>query len=94
MSKPFDDVDVKLEGAGMKLVFDTERVSSPNQWTHFSVKLDGSAGWKKDKLDGPAATDDEVKAVLADLTKLEIRGEFNTGQDTGSLDNPKLGSVE
>jgi hypothetical protein len=61
------------------------------QWTSYSVPLSAS-GWKRDSLTGAAATADDFTKVLGDLTALWIRGEFNTGPDTGFLDNVRWGA--
>lgn len=91
IDNPFDDIDVVLEGGGKRLAFDTSPAPGTD-WTTFKVPLTASAGWKVGTLSGAAATDDELKAVLGNLTLLRIRGEFNTGPDTGSLDNVKFGA--
>lgn len=91
IDNPFDDIDVVLEGGGLVLAFDTKPAPG-TEWTTYKVPLSGGGGWKKKTLDGPAPTDDEFKAVLANVTLLRIRGEFNTGPDTGSLDNVKFGA--
>lgn len=91
ITNPFDDVDVLLEGGGKRLVFDTSPAPGTD-WTTFKVPLSETAGWKKDTLAGDAATAAELQAVLANLTLFRIRGEFNTGPDTGSLDNVRFGA--
>lgn len=91
ITNPFDDVDVVLEGGGKRLVFDTSPAPG-TEWTTFTVPLSETAGWKKDTLTGAAPTADELRAVLASLTLFRIRGEFNTGPDTGALDNVKFGA--
>ena len=91
ITDPFDDTDVVLEGGGKRLVFDTSPAPGTD-WTAYKVPLSESSGWEKDSLTGAAPTADELKAVLANLTLFRIRGEFNTGPDTGSLDNVKFGA--
>jgi len=39
-------------------------------------------------------TNAEFQSVLSDLTLFLIRGEFNTGADTGSLDNVRFGATQ
>jgi len=52
------------------------------------------AGWKSGPFSTVApdeVTADDFKKVLANMPGLFIRGEFNTGSDTGSLDNVRFG---
>lgn len=88
-TNPFPDIDVKLIGGGVTLVFDTPN-NPTEQWTSYTVPLT-AAGWKVGKLSGAAATDADMTTVLKDTTALWIRGEFNEGPDTGSLDNVQWG---
>lgn len=81
----FDFLDVILAGKEIKLFFDA--ADNPGtDWTHYSIPLDESAGWK---IEGGsrAATHTEMRTVLSSLTALQIRGEYITGADTGGLDN-------
>ncbi len=84
----FDDDDVVLEGGGRTLVFDTAR-NPFTDWTSYSVKLDETAGWTR--VTGQPATQAEMRMVLAALEGLYIRGEYQSGSATGSLDNVFLG---
>lgn len=88
-TNPFPDIDVKLIGGGVTLVFDTPN-NPTEQWTSYTVPLT-AAGWKVGKLSGAAATEADMTTVLKDTTALWIRGEFNEGPDTGSLDNVQWG---
>ncbi len=90
-TRPFDDVDVKLEGGGVTLVYDTPNNPVGGTWTSYVVPLKAS-GWKVKSLTGAAATDADLNTVLANTTALWIRGEFNTGPDTGYLDNVRWGA--
>lgn len=90
-TNPFDDIDVKLVGGGVTLVFDTPNDPVGDKWTSYVVPLT-AAGWKVDKRSGAAATDADMAKVLGSTTALWIRGEFNEGPDTGSLDNVRWGA--
>lgn len=58
------------------------------EWTNYSVKITAGNGWLKGKYNsGVNATEEEIKAVLSNLTEFSIRGEFETGPDDGALDN-------
>ena len=89
ITNPFDYVDVILEGDGLTVVYDTSPAPGTS-WTTFSVPL-SEAGWKMDALSGAAASAADFKRVLVHMTNFQIRGEFNTGPDTGSLDNVRFG---
>ncbi|MBK9121273.1 MAG: hypothetical protein IPM18_16950 [Phycisphaerales bacterium] len=63
-------------------------------WTAYSIPLDTSAGWlvTSNWLSSTIATETEIRAVLAALSNISIRGEFGKGADTGGLDNVILGA--
>ena len=102
IDSPFGNYDVVIGGGGVNLAYNT----SPDpgtDWTTYTVPL-SAAGWKvigddldPDEVDDadfaalPDATDADFAAVLGDVTTLRIRGEFNDGPDTGSLDNVRWG---
>jgi hypothetical protein len=104
ISSPFDSFDVALTGAGMTLGFDATPQPAIDKWTSYAVQLDEVAGWRittevsegafADFANLPAPTRDQMKSVLADLTRLLIRGEFQNGADTGYLDNVRFGAAE
>jgi len=80
--------DVVLEGSGLRLVFYTP--SDPyGGWTHYCVPLHDSAGWLVE-ASGEKATEAELRAVLAELGQLMVRGEYRGSGATGSLDNVLL----
>jgi hypothetical protein len=91
----FDQEDVVLVGGGLTLVYDTGFSPTPTSsvsWNSFSVGLT-EAGWRRDSLTGPAATQADMQAVLGSLSALYIRGEFLFGlDDVGRLDNVVLSS--
>jgi hypothetical protein len=83
ITSQFDNVDVYLRGAGMDLTFDT--AGNPGtDWTGYSLLLTEAGGWD---LGGLAPTQTEFQQVLADVTDLQIRGEYVSGADVGDLDN-------
>lgn len=73
----FDDADITLIGAGVTLLYDFP--NNPVGITFYSADLEASAGWRVGTLDGPLATEAQIRAVLADLTDFTIRGEFVSG---------------
>ncbi|HEX5151343.1 MAG TPA: laminin B domain-containing protein [Parafilimonas sp.] len=82
-SSQFDADDIILEGGGMILHYDTD--NNPGiTWTKYRVSL-RSSNWLKE--DDTAPTAKEMKAVLKNITRLWIRGEYRSGADIGGLDN-------
>ena len=89
----FNAKDVVLEGGGETLEYDhgghSTHPGGPDfeGWTSYSVTLDESDNWT---YSGSSLTQSEFEAVLGDLTRLRIRGEYQTGDDTGYLDNVRM----
>jgi len=54
-------------------------------WTGFSVRLSEHEGWRWNW--GARATQAQIRSVLTSAVSLDIRGEYLTGPDVGSLDN-------
>jgi hypothetical protein len=87
--------DVVLVGAGLTLVTSQGAAPTANwTWTHYEIPLLAS-GWHIGTGAGPAPSEADFKAVLANLTALDIRGEYHYGDDLTGLDNVRLpnGSV-
>ncbi len=83
--------DVVLNGGGISLVKGFPDTPGTD-WTPRRVGFDTNSGWIVEGTN-QAATDDDLKAVLRNLTALRIRGEFVDGpQDTACLDNVYLGT--
>ncbi len=81
--------DVLLSGGGLTLVFDTDPVPGTG-WTRYEAPLLEGAGWIVQSTGG-AATEAELRQVLADVTGLSIRAEFDsTGGDVDRLDTVVL----
>jgi len=85
----FNDSDVVLSGNGITLVYDLPANPAIGGWTSYSVPLVAS-GWAVSSLGGAAASDAQLQQVLASLAQLRIRAEYQTGADTGLLDNVAL----
>lgn len=82
----FNNTDIFLRGSGLELTFDTAN-NPGTSWTSYSVALTELSGWQ---LGGSAPTETQFKQVLADVTDLQIRGEYISGSDEGDLDNVTL----
>jgi len=81
--------DVELTSDALTLAYDCTP-DPTTTYTRYTVNLKETK-WKVGTLSGAAATAAQFKQVLAKLTRLRIRGEFNEGTDTGHLDNVYLG---
>ena len=88
----FNAADVVLIGGGLTLVYDFAANPPIGAWTNYSVSFLG-AGWKVGTLTGANATDLNMNQVLSSLTALRIRSEYQTGADTGYLDNVMVTTV-
>jgi len=81
-----------LIGNGVTLRYDL--VNPASSWTSYAVSLTEAAGWI-DVATGLAPSQATMQSVLANLTTLSIRGEYNgAGGDVGSLDNVVLGNAQ
>jgi hypothetical protein len=83
--------DVQIVGNGKTLQYTNPNDGSfptPNIWTEASVAL--VAADFIDVATGHAPNVAEMKAVLRDITQLDIRAEYVNGAETGGLDNVKL----
>ena len=87
----YDSQDVVLVGGGLKLVFGASYDPRPG-WTSYSVPLHESADWRRNSVDGPPATREDLLTVLSDLKALRIRGDYPDGWDECGLDNVVLTS--
>lgn len=82
-----DDIIFKNGNDQITFVYDKEDYPG-NEWTDYEVKISTDNNWLKGgyKSNVPA-TEEEIKAILSNITQFSIRGEFETGPDTGALDN-------
>jgi len=78
------DDDVVIVGPAGRLSYRFS-MAPGTDWTDFSVRLSESEGWTWNW--NKRATQAQIDSVLAGATRLEIRGEYVTGPDEGSLDN-------
>jgi hypothetical protein len=88
----FQDADVILVGANQVVLEFRSKNKPPRKQTKFKnikVLLKAVAGWKVSGA-GRKPTEAEFRSVLAEVTALEIRGDYNTGQNFPLLDNVVL----
>ena len=79
-----NDDDIVITGPAGRLSY-RFKTAPGTDWTDFSVRLSETAGWTWNW--NKHATQAQLQSVLAAPTRLEIRGEYVTGPDEGSLDN-------
>ena len=84
LSNPFEDKDVLLGSGDLELHYRHENPPGA-EWTSYRVPLN-PAKWTNPATEQPA-TPEEMDQVLSELDRLWIRGEFNTGPDSGGIDN-------
>lgn len=82
----FAQEDVLLTGNGITLAWFANVAPSPNVWTTFAVPLQASS-WRIGTRTGPIATPAQFAAVLASLSSVYLRAEFQNGVDILFLDN-------
>jgi len=90
-SSQFDQHDIVLRDGSRAVVYDFGNATAHprTNWTHYSVPLDATAdGWTWESGEPVGAT--AFENVLANLTALQIRGEYVSGSDRGCLDNVQL----
>jgi len=84
MDDQFSSKDIIIEGAnGSELYYEFDAYPSTT-WTHYEIPLDPNDVWFNSN--GDAASTLEFENVMNDLQKLWIRGEYQSGEDTGGLD--------
>jgi len=80
----FPDDDVVIVGPAGRLSYRFDYAPGID-WTDFSVALSASANWRWNW--NARATAEQIHSVLSHPSRLEIRGEYRTGDDTGGLDH-------
>lgn len=92
MDYQFEYYDVAFI-SGDKMIFQVmdESKYPKDTWTKYSFKIEENKGWMyvddKDYYSyGEPATKAQMQAVLSNVTDFMIRGEYETGDDLGGLD--------
>jgi hypothetical protein len=83
------DGNIILQGAGITLMFNAS-YNPGIDWTFYRIQLDENAGWRRDSVTGPLATQAVILQALSSLNQLQIRAEFSGSTDTDGLDNVML----
>ena len=78
----FPDDDVVIVGEAGRLSYRFDHAPRTD-WTDFSVTLSASDHWRWNW--NARATEAQIRSVLERPSRLEIRGEYRTGDDVGAL---------
>jgi alkaline phosphatase D len=78
------DDDIVIDGPAGRLSYRFP-TSPGTDWRDYSVRLSAGEGWTWNW--NRRATQAQLESVVTAATRLEIRGEYVTGDDEGSLDN-------
>jgi hypothetical protein len=78
------DDDIVIVGPAGRLSYRFPR-GPGTDWRDYSVRLSASEGWTWNW--NARATEAQLQSVLSRPTRLEIRGEYVSGDDEGSFDN-------
>jgi Laminin B (Domain IV) len=79
----FAEDDVVIVGEAGRLSYRFEYAPGTD-WTDFSVRLSTAANWRWNW--NARATEAQIRRVLRRPSRLEIRGEYRTGDDVGAID--------
>jgi hypothetical protein len=88
------DFDIRLDGGGLVLFYDANFL--PNgSWNHYQIPFVASSGWRKNVFfpSTVAATEEELQQALANITSLQIRGNYTDLPTTTHLDSVGYYSV-
>lgn len=88
MDDQFYSKDVILETGDGKQIYHNHEEYPGLDWTSYSIALDETGNWMNGNDE--QATMTEIESVISDLAKLWVRGEFQSGPDTGGLDQFQL----
>lgn len=90
-SSQFESDDIIFRNGDLQITYVHKKADYPGEeWTNYKVKISKNYWLKGEYNSGIMATESEIKAVLSNVTQFSIRGEFETGPDTGGLDNVKI----
>jgi hypothetical protein len=76
-----DDVVIVSPAGRLSYRFD---YAPGTEWTDFSVPLSTAVNWRWNW--NARATEEQIRSVLTRPSRLEIRGEYRTGDDAGAMD--------
>jgi len=79
----FSEDDLVIVGVAGRLSYRFDYAPGMD-WTDFSVPLSASANWRWNW--NARATAEQIRSVISQPSRLEIRGEYRTGDDIGAMD--------
>lgn len=91
--------DIMIVGGGLSIGIELNVLPVNGQWTSWGTVISADADWfivnslNGGTLTANAASEAQIRAVLADITGFHIRGEFTNGGDATALDNVILREV-
>ncbi len=88
MDDQFNSKDVIIESDNGNQIYYYHDEYPGRDWTFYSISLDTAGTWLISN-DHPASMS-EIEAVLSAISVFWIRGEYQTGPDTGGLDHSRL----
>lgn len=80
---------VRLIGNGKAIMMRNRATLSSRTWTPFSLRLDVAEGWALEGTGG-AASNEDIRQVLASLTGLQINADWDSN---GNVSNTRLDGV-
>lgn len=88
----FDAMDIVFNGPAGQVFYAHDATDYPEvEWTGYAIRIHEQAGWRFGSLDDSVpATTQNMLDVLSDVSAFMIRGEFETGPDSGGLDEVSI----
>lgn len=88
LSNQFKNSDIIFKNGDKQITYTYGEDNYPRtEWTSYIVNISAGNGWLKgDYNSTEVATEADIKEVLNNVTDFWIRGEFESGPDTGGLD--------
>lgn len=89
MTNQFEAADIILESGYDRIVCQLPK-HPDGAWTNYNIKISTDADWRDQNYNGAVTRQRDIENILGDLTGLYIRGEYETGPDSGGLDNVQI----
>ncbi len=88
MSNQFEFDDILFRNGDLQITYLHDQSNYPTgEWTPYSIPIKSGSGWLLgDYQSSEIATEEDIKEVLSNVTEFWIRGEFESGRDSGGLD--------
>lgn len=89
MTRQFSSTDVIFRNDDQQVYYLFDEYPG-KEWTLYSIKINDLDNWyvgefSKNEEERIKATEEDIKDVLSNVTEFLIRGEYETGPDTGGL---------